>query len=207
MKAKTIIDESKAYENLHLRGILDYVPHSTEPRPGSEPYDIMAMIEGYESEGREILKAGGYPLTVREIIYRRYAQPKKELLPRRIKDVMNMLAYFERVRDYMKKNDISYSLCFMAYGVQAAMKARIRPVEPLIEMGQKNVSGGIDGGKKSGKNRRLKAEPTKANWQTEAEKIWKKHPAWSNSAVAVEIAKRIGGNIGTIRRSIKKTTP
>jgi len=206
MKAKTNIDEIAAAEDLHLRGILDYVPHATEPRPTSEGYDILTMIDGYENEGRDILKAGGYPLTVREIIYKRDSQPKKAALPRQIKDVMNMLTYFNMVRVKIKEKDISFALCFMAYGVQAAMKARIRPVEPFIEIGKSNIDGGRNGGKKSGKVRLEKTKQLKEQWQKDAEKIWKKHPTWKNKRVAEYIA-RNGENTDTIRKSIKKPTP
>lgn len=124
MKMKKVIDEQV--------GILDFVP-------ASKGLDVISMIEGYEQEGREILKANGYPLTLREMVYSRFDENKNPLgekvLPRRVKDVMNMMGYFQAVRFYINKNVVFDALCFMAYGVQAAMKARIRPVEPLIEIG------------------------------------------------------------------------
>jgi hypothetical protein len=119
--------------------ILNPVPHSNAPRAVSEGYDILAMIDGYENEGRDILKAGGYPLTVDEIIHDRFDEDGlplgKKPLPRRVRDVMDMLLYFDMVRVNIEKKDISFALCFMAYGVQAAMKARIRPQERSIDIG------------------------------------------------------------------------
>jgi hypothetical protein len=64
---------------------------------------------------------------------------------------------------------------------------------------------GKKGGEKSGKTRRVKAKLTKEAWQAEAEKIWRKHPKWSSSQVAKEIVKQSGGNVDTIRKSIKKS--
>ncbi len=119
---------------------LNYVPHSKNPKVPEGGYDILAMIHGYENEARNILKAGGYPLTVREILKTRHDKYGESLgkpaLPRKIRDTMDMLTYFNMVRNYIQKNEISWALCFMAYGVQSSMKARIRPLEPLYEMGQ-----------------------------------------------------------------------
>ena len=119
--------------------VLNLVHHSNKSRAYSKGYDVLAMIDGYENEGREILKAGGYPLTVDEIIHDRLNEDGmplgKKPLPPRVRDVMAMLQYFETVRHYIKENNISFALGFMAYAVQSAMKARIRPLEPLIQIG------------------------------------------------------------------------
>lgn len=82
--------------------------------------------------------------------------------------------------------------------------ARAGLVPKMAMQGAKVVDGGKNGGKESGRVRRMKAEPTKESWQAEAEKIWQKHPAWKNRRVAAGIEKRIGGNPDTIRKSIKK---
>ena len=136
MKTKSNINEIAKHENLR---IFDCVPHSNEPRAMSEGYDILAMIDGYENEGCEILKERGYPLNVSELVDSRFDKNGNSLarkpLPRRIKDVMDMFAYFEAVRSFIQENNISFALCFMAYGVQAAMKARIRPAEDLFKIG------------------------------------------------------------------------
>jgi len=63
---------------------------------------------------------------------------------------------------------------------------------------------GKESGKKSGEARREKAAPTKEAWQAEAEKIWRKHPAWKNRRVAADIEKKIGGKADYIRHHIKK---
>jgi len=72
-----------------------------------------------------------------------------------------------------------------------------------LEMPEK----GKEGGEKSGKVRKEKARTAKEAWQIEAGKIWKQHPTWGNSEVARMIVKKIGGNVGTIRKSIKRTLP
>ena len=84
-----------------------------------------------------------------------------------------------------------------------AQRADIRPIEPLFEMGKLSVDGGKTGGEKSGEIRRKKTKPLKELWQAKAEKIWGKHPTWNKSDTAREIVKSIGGNLGTIRKSIQ----
>lgn len=72
---------------------------------------------------------------------------------------------------------------------------------------RKVVGGGKRGGNESGMVRREKAKPAIEKWQTAAENIWKKHSTYSKKAVAEIIVKRPefeGGNIDTIRKSIKK---
>ncbi len=78
--------------------------------------------------------------------------------------------------------------------------------EIIYEQGQKT---GVKGGKESGRLRRLKADPIKEAWQTEADKIWQKpkNSKLSKSSVAELIAKKIGGNARTIRGSIQKPLP
>ena len=87
------------------------------------------------------------------------------------------------------------------------VEKKLTPFVPLIEIAGEVVDGGRDGGKKSGKVRLEKAKTIKQAWQREAEKIWRKHPAWSKKDIAREITKRIGGNIDTIRKSIQKPLP
>ena len=199
MRAKPTIDGKEVVDKWD--GILDSIPFAAEPGAGpSEKYDIFAMINGYEKEAREILKAGGYPLTVKELLNK----PQKD---RRIRDIMRMLTYFREVRIYISMNDAAGAALSMAYGVRSAMQARIRPVEPLIEIGKKVVGGGKHGGARSGEVRREKTTPTKEAWQAESEKIWRKRPAWSKRQIATEIEKRIGGNPDTIRKSIQKPLP
>jgi hypothetical protein len=196
-KLPPITAEEKA--ELAWKGTFEPIPFVAKPgaRP-SEKYNIFAMMNGYENEAREILKAGGYPLTLDELTGRK---------ERRIRDIINMLLCFREVRVYISLNDAENSAASMAYAIRSAMLARIRPAEPLIDVGEKVVGGGKQGGKKSGTIRREKATPTKESWQAEAEKIWSKRPSWRKKRVAEEIVKRIDGNAGTIRKSIKKPLP
>ena len=111
-------------------GILDPIPFVAESgADSSEKYNVFAMINGYESEAREILKAGGYPVTLKELL-------NKPQGKRQIRDIMRMLTYFREVRIYIWMNDAPGAALSMAYGIRAAMQARIRPVEPLIEIGK-----------------------------------------------------------------------
>jgi len=75
------------------------------------------------------------------------------------------------------------------------------------ERQKKERDGGLRGGELSGITRREKTAPEKTTWQTEAKKIWKKHPSWGKLAVAKLIAEKNGGKPGTIRKSIKKPLP
>ena len=74
----------------------------------------------------------------------------------------------------------------------------------LILKGKKE---GKIAGEKSGVIRSEKAKPYHEVWQKEAEKIWNKHPLWGKLEVAKRIAEHVGGNPGTIRKSIIKPTP
>lgn len=68
----------------------------------------------------------------------------------------------------------------------------------------KTILGGEKGGMQSGKTRKAGAKEKHALWQKEAEKIWKRRPTLNNTDVAKIISKNKGGNVGTIRKSIKK---
>ena len=85
------------------------------------------------------------------------------------------------------------------------VERKITPFVPLIEIAGEVINGGRDGGKKSGKARREKSK--KRNWQEEAEKIWRKRPAWNKSEVARKIKEDHGGNFDTIRKTIQKPLP
>lgn len=223
MKVKTKININEKETADKLDGILFDIPHTSDPKAHDEGYDILEMIEGYENKAREILKAGGYPLTVREILYSRFDKDGMPLegikpLPRKIRDAMDVLQHFQVVRIHIKGearlpdkrtkseryNDFSFALGFMAYGVDAAARLQIRPLKSFIEIGRKNVDGGKFGGKKSGEVRRDKMKPIENKWQEEANKIWKKHPTWALNRVADNISEKTGESKETIRKKIKK---
>jgi hypothetical protein len=54
------------------------------------------------------------------------------------------------------------------------------------------------------KAKKGRAASVHARWDQEARKIWEDHPSWSASAVALLIARRLGGNADTIRKRIKR---
>jgi len=185
VKAKTTIDKIEAVDK--GLDILNPVPHSNEPRAASEGYDILAMIDGYENEGRKILKDGGYPLTVNEIMHTRLNEDGLPLgiksLPRRVRDVMAMLQYFNMVRFKIEEKDISFALCFMAYGVQAAMKARIRHMEPDILRGRSSIEGASRGGQKKKEIDQARHD----QWKLDAGKIKEKHPSFTPWRIAGDL--------------------
>lgn len=200
---KILIDTNKKYEeltDLKQGGNLDPVQHSTEPKV--EEYDISTMIEHYENEARNILKDAGYPLTIRELLDRQ----AKGRLPRRIHEVKNVLVYFEMVRHYVEKNDISWALYSMAFGVQDAMKARMRPLEPDILRGRKILKAASEGGK----SKKQASDLRHQIWQRDAKEIRKNGSTHSNQNVARILEKRYAGDPAlkakqdTIARIIKK---
>ena len=100
-----------------------------------------------------------------------------------------------------------------------AMKIYLRSIELMINqmtaghLGElaekqiKTIEKGAEDGKKSGKVRGEKAKATKEAQQAEAENKWWGHPTLKNIEVARKIAKKSGGNIDTIRKTIKKPLP
>lgn len=100
-----------------------------------------------------------------------------------------------------------------------AMKIYLRSIELMINQMRSGHLGwlatkqieaiekGAESGKKSGKVRGEKAKATKEAQQAEAENKWWGHPTLKNIEVARKIAKKSGGNIDTIRKSIKKPLP
>ncbi len=112
-------------------GILDPIPFVAN-EPGEDlvkQYDVFGMMKGYEQEASKVLEAGGYPLTIKELL----KQQRKE---RRVRDIMRMLTCFREVRIYIWMNDPAGAALSMAYGVRAALQARIRPEEPYLKVGR-----------------------------------------------------------------------
>lgn len=176
-------------------GIFESIPFipNTAAESLTEKYDIFAMIAGYENEAREVLKSQGYSETLDKQSWNK---------DRRYRDIIRMLTYFREVRIYIKMNEAARAALSMGYAIRCAMLARIRPIEPIIERGKKVTDGGKQGGEKSGSARREKSKPTKEAWRAEAQKIWQRDPKMSKSRAAELIKKKIGGNVGTIRKSI-----
>lgn len=168
------------------------------------------LINAYERQAQEILKRDGYPPTIEEL----WAK-KEEFLPdlangkglAQVYSIFWMLWNLNSVRAYIEKNNSDMAVCYMASAVHCAIRAQLKPIASLIDISEKVVDGGKDGGKKSGNVRREKMKPIKENWQIEAEKIWQKHSSWGNKYVGKKVAEQIGGNPETIRKSIKKPLP
>ena len=65
--------------------------------------------------------------------------------------------------------------------------------------------GGHDGGIVRGKQQTTSREKEWEKWQTEADKIWKKHPTWGKPAIAKMVHEKYPGSTArTIRLRIKK---
>lgn len=195
-----ITDEEK--KEYAWKGPFEPIPFDIRAKPEaelSEKYDIFAMIRGYENEAHEILKAGGYPLTVKEPL----GHPRKD---RRIHDIMIMLTNFREVRIYIGMNDAAGAALSMAYGIRSAMLARIRPVEPFIDKGKAMIRGASLGGIAKKKIDDVRHE----KWQADADAIWRKHPSYKTWRVAGMLAERYAQSRGlrakqdSISRVIKK---
>lgn len=161
------------------------------------------LLEWWTNEAEKILQEQGYPLDL-QALWESLLQG--EHAPE-IHDIRAMLFRLNEVRRAIGEQRTEAAIWNMALAVQHGMKAKLRPFEPDVSRGQSNVSGGMKGGKLSGRKRREKAEPEHSLWQAEAEKIWMEHPTWSKIRVATKISKTTGGNPNTIRRIIQKPTP
>ncbi|MGD0277081.1 MAG: hypothetical protein ABSB79_13685 [Syntrophales bacterium] len=210
MKKRQISADHKAEPLDSILGVDIGIPSSLNSETGIAVMTAENLINAYEKEAREILKRDGYPLTLEEL----WAK-KDEVLPdlatgqgiSQVYSIFWMLWFLKSVRVNIEKNNADMVVCEMACALYWATIAQLKPIAPLFDMGKKNVDGGILGGIISGKVRREKAKPTQEAWQAEAEEIWKKNYALSNKRAAERIAKKSGGKVDTIRKSIKKPLP
>lgn len=183
------------------------IPNSLTSETGIAFATAENLIQCYENEGKKILASHGCPVDLPELWMN-----QEKYLP----DIANgkgtspiygafwLLWAFMKVRECIKNNDAENSVVWMTLALHWAVKLQIKPVEPLVEIAGEVVEGGRHGGKKSGEIRGEKATTIKQFRQQESEKIWRKHPALSKSAVAKKIKKDHGGNFDTIRKSIQK---
>lgn len=71
-----------------------------------------------------------------------------------------------------------------------------------IWRGRKAVANASEGGEKRARVKSREAATLRAERQALADAIWSRRPGWSRTNVAREIARKIGGNPDTIRKSI-----
>lgn len=168
------------------------------------------IISAYEKEAQEILKRGGYPLTLEELWTK-----KDEFLPdlangkglSQVYCIFWMLSSLQRVRFHIEKKNADRAVSDMAIALTWSTVAKLKPIAPLIGISEKVIGGGKSGGDKSAEVRQEKARSTTEIEQTEADKIWRKHPTWGKPMIAEKVAEKIGGKPGTIRKHIKKPLP
>lgn len=154
-----ITDEER--KELAWKNILDSVP-------GAPKFGLFTMIDAYENEGREKLK---------ELSNNR---PKKD---HQIRDIRSMLTYFREVRIYIEMNDTEGAALSMALAVQSAMKARIRPVEPLIEKGKQFTD-------KKDEEFKKKVKAPKEIREALAKILIEKYPNFTGSKLATKITSK-----------------
>ena len=107
---------------------------------------------------------------------------------------------------YLKRGEVGQSDMQEIIRLYAESNKAEETKEVIHEEGQKT---GKPGGDQSGKVRHQIAKQKWALWQAEADKIWEKtkNSKLSKSSVAELIAKKIGGDPGTIRKKLKKPLP
>ena len=128
MKPKRTVQKQKMDVVDKWQGVFEPIP--TNPKVQSpEQFNVFSLINGYEKEAREVLEAKGYPTDVKSLL----TSCDKD---RRIRDIVNMLTYFREVRIYIWMKDAEGAALSMAFAVRCAMLARIRPVEPSINIGE-----------------------------------------------------------------------
>lgn len=128
MKPKRTVQKQKMDVVDKWQGVFEPIP--TNPKVQSpEQFNVFSLINGYEKEAREVLEAKGYPTDVKSLL----TSCDKD---RRIRDIVNMLTYFREVRIYIWMKDAEGAALSMALAVRCAMLARIRPVEPSINIGE-----------------------------------------------------------------------
>jgi hypothetical protein len=93
-------------------------------------YNLDALINGYEAEARKILEAAGYPSTLNEL-----KSMQRENLPDQIRDIRDMFAWFQNVRMWIKDNLAEWAAYHMAFAINAAVRAQMRPIEPIVDKG------------------------------------------------------------------------
>jgi hypothetical protein len=101
-------------------------------------------------------------------------------------------------RDHLEKGDVENAMaeCFV-------LGELVNEAKMVVHM----VGGQSRGGEGAkGTDERLKQQKERERLQAEAEKIWKRHPDWSKTAVAARVSKLDGvsASIRTIRREIRK---
>lgn len=121
--------------------------------------------------------------------------------PRR-DDAKTMIEIVGRVRRAYKRGEpVDVSEMEQLYRLSNASNARV--TGPLIKEASKRRAGFRSIAERINQERHNDASATHAAWQSAADEIWTRHPEWTKTAVAVQIAKDRGGKVNTIRRKIE----
>jgi transposase len=186
-----------------LNSILDVnigMPSLSET--GVAAFTAVNVLAAYEKQAADILKRDGYPPTIEELWNK-----KDELLPdlangkglAQVYSVFWMLWGLKRVQIDIEKNNADMAVCDMAYALQWATRAQLKPIAGFFEIGKKY----------SNKQKEIRAKRDKWNGHTkkEIEKIHQEiksaFASWKKSANAFDIkyAKKYGKSPSAIRKS------
>lgn len=120
---------------------------------------------------------------------------------RRVIDARNVLVAAREVRERLARGD----------SVGAINYARYLEQDPdLLEdahRGAKLRRSASDGGRAKAEAHKADQQARWDDWGDKAKDIWSRHPEWSVSAVARQIAKSCGYKVDTIRRKIADLKP
>ncbi len=120
---------------------------------------------------------------------------------RRILDARNVLISAREVRERLARGDVPGAIRFARHTEQDA---------DLLEDGRRGAKtrkSASEGGKAKAAADRPDQQARWDEWRRQARDIWSRHPDWSASAVAGQIAKGSDDKLDTIRRKISDLSP
>lgn len=175
-----------------------------------ENLGLNSMIHGYEVHAKEILESQGYPTTLQglfSLFDENKSPPQEKELPPQIADIKTMLHRFALVREKVQENDAEWAAWNMGLAIHAAIRAQLRPIEPLIE----REVGQMEARSRGGKTAKQLADERHKQWQHDANRIWKNMPSYSKRRVAGMLVEKYAENKDLLKgqqaisRIIKKT--
>lgn len=95
-------------------------------------HDLRHLMAGYEEVAETLIKAGGHAITLDDL----WRIRRRDELPQQLQDIRDMLGFFSNVRKFVRGNVMAeWAALHMAFAMNAASRAQIRPVEPFVEIG------------------------------------------------------------------------
>lgn len=160
------------------------------------------MIEEYRKKGYEILERYGYP-TDWLILYGEDLEGEGH--PSAVRDVASMLMDFWFVEENIITGNASAAAFFMGRAINAAMRAQIRPVEPIAFQGAAFKTAQ----RKKAKKERTRDGMTPAQRRARDAEIWTAFQKWvgqgkTTNSFAIREGKKRNLKPVTIHKILKK---